>query len=60
MNTNDIVLLIILTIGVVWMNWSTIKGDLFRNSRATPTLPSSNRTPNVRPVSPREKQKEVV
>lgn len=60
MNTNDIVLLIILTIGVVWMNWPTIKGDLFRNGHTGTMLPSDKRTPSARSVSPREKQKEAV
>lgn len=60
MNTNDILLLAILAAGVVWMNWTTIKGDLFRNGDAPASYPSDKHLPSVRPTPSREEHKEAV
>lgn len=60
MDTNDILLLVILTTGAVWMNWTTIKGDLFRTGDTPSRQSSDSRPPVIRPVSSRKKQKEVI
>lgn len=56
MNTNDIILLVVLTMGAAWMNWGTIQGDFFKRTRNASTPPLDNHRTVVHTV--RKKQKE--